>query len=61
MLLVVENKKLQTIGKYNYKTIAVSHTNYSILKDLGKTGDSFNDVLTSVLKSASVQKKGRSE
>jgi hypothetical protein len=52
---------LQTLGKYNYKTIAVSPTNYLILKDLGKTGDSFNDVLTTVLKSASVTKMENSE
>jgi hypothetical protein len=45
------------MGKYSYKTIAVSPTNYLILKDLGKTGDSFNDVLTPILKSASVNKK----
>jgi predicted CopG family antitoxin len=40
-----------------YKTIAVSPTNYLILKDLGKTGDSFNDVLSKVLKSAVITKK----
>jgi predicted CopG family antitoxin len=57
MLYIVDNKKLQNIGKYNYKTIAVSHTNYSILKDLGKAGDSFNDVLSKVLKSAVITKK----
>ena len=57
MLYVVENNKLQTLGKYNYKTIAVSHSNYEILKGLGKTGDSFNDVLSKVLKSAAVTKK----
>ncbi|MFZ0897114.1 MAG: hypothetical protein WCF23_16010 [Candidatus Nitrosopolaris sp.] len=48
---------MQNIRKYNYKTIAVSPSNYLILKDLGKAGDSFNDVLTTVLTSASVQKK----
>jgi predicted CopG family antitoxin len=57
MLLVVDNKKLQNIGKYNYKTIAVSPTNYLILKDLGKTGDSFNDVATGLIKSAKKTEK----
>jgi predicted CopG family antitoxin len=31
-------------------TIALSRENYAILKSLGKTGDSFNDVLTELLK-----------
>jgi predicted CopG family antitoxin len=30
-------------------TISVSHANYLTLKELGKTGDSFNDVLTRIL------------
>jgi predicted CopG family antitoxin len=30
-------------------TISVSHENYLILKRLGDTGDSFNDVLTRIL------------
>ncbi len=33
------------------KTIAVSEENYFALKRLGSAGDSFNDVLTEVLKS----------
>jgi predicted CopG family antitoxin len=31
-------------------TISISHENYLILKGLGSTGDSFNDVLTQLLK-----------
>ena len=30
-------------------TIAISNENYLILKKLGQTGDSFNDVLTRIL------------
>ena len=35
-------------------TIAISHKNYSILKRLGQTGDSFNDVLGRLLKNNSL-------
>ncbi len=31
-------------------TIAVTWENYQALRDLGKTGDSFNDVITKLLK-----------
>ena len=34
----------------NLKQIAVSEENYFILKRLGTAGDSFNDVITEVLK-----------
>jgi predicted CopG family antitoxin len=34
-----------------YKNICISETNYRLLKELGHTGDSFNDVLTKILKS----------
>jgi predicted CopG family antitoxin len=34
-----------------YKNICISETNYRLLKELGHTGDSFNDVLTKLLKS----------
>lgn len=37
-----QNKKL--------KLIAVSYENYYSLKELGKAGDSFNDVVTKLLK-----------
>src|SRR6476620_10138689 len=57
-------KKVKLLGHLNYKcnnscnmdnfhkkltTISVSHANYLTLKELGKTGDSFNDVLTRIL------------
>ncbi len=31
------------------KQIAISEENYQKLKDLGKAGDSFNDVITKIL------------
>ena len=34
-----------------YKNICVSESNYKTLKELGQAGDSFNDVLTKILKS----------
>jgi predicted CopG family antitoxin len=34
------------------KTIAISRDNYQILKNLGKAGDSFNDVITHLVKKA---------
>ena len=33
-----------------YKQILVSYENYRKLKDLGSAGDSFNDVITDMLK-----------
>jgi predicted CopG family antitoxin len=30
-------------------TIAISYKNYEVLKELGKTGDSFNDVVSRLL------------
>jgi predicted CopG family antitoxin len=36
-----ENNKLTTI--------AVSRQNYEVLRTMGKTGDSFNDVITNIL------------
>ena len=35
---------------HKLKTISVSRENYLALKKLGSTGDSFNDVLTEILK-----------
>jgi predicted CopG family antitoxin len=32
------------------KTIAISTDNYQILKNMGKAGDSFNDVITQLVK-----------
>jgi len=34
------------------KTIAISTDNYQILKNMGKAGDSFNDVITHLIKKA---------
>lgn len=31
-------------------TIAISQENYTILKSLGRTGDSFNDVISQLIK-----------
>ena len=36
-----------------FKNIVISEANYHILKHLGSAGESFNDVLTDVLKSVS--------
>lgn len=43
--------------KHDSTTISVSKENYLALKRLGGTGDSFNDVLTEVLKK--VTKRGQ--
>jgi hypothetical protein len=40
-------------------TISVSIENYLLLKQLGNTGDSFNDVLTRVLKTVTPLKGGQ--
>jgi predicted CopG family antitoxin len=40
------------------KQIAVNESNYKALKELGRAGDSFNDVITRVLKKV---KNGRME
>jgi predicted CopG family antitoxin len=37
------------------KHIVIDEDNYRALKELGRAGDSFNDVLTSVLKKINVQ------
>ncbi len=47
---------------YKLKTIAISLENYQDLKSLGKAGDSFNDVITQMLKTAlQNQSKGLSK
>jgi predicted CopG family antitoxin len=33
-----------------FKNIVVSETNYNVLKKLGDAGESFNDVITDILK-----------
>jgi predicted CopG family antitoxin len=35
--------------KHRLTTISISYENYRMLKRLGNTGDSFNDVLTKIL------------
>jgi predicted CopG family antitoxin len=35
----------------NLTTISITRSNYAILKNLGKTGESFNDVITKLLES----------
>jgi Putative antitoxin len=37
----------------NLKQIAISKQNYDLLKSLGQAGDSFNDVITQLLKHTS--------
>jgi predicted CopG family antitoxin len=32
-----------------FKNIAISETNYLVLKQLGRAGDSFNDVINAIL------------
>jgi predicted CopG family antitoxin len=39
------------------KTIAVSLENYENLKNLGKAGDSFNDVITNLIKKTGTFRK----
>jgi predicted CopG family antitoxin len=39
------------------KMIAVSEDNYLVLKSLGRAGDSFNDVVTEVLKKVKYDRK----
>jgi predicted CopG family antitoxin len=36
-----------------FKNILISEANYNILKQLGSTGESFNDVITEILKKTS--------
>jgi len=37
------------LNQQQFKHIVVDHKNYMQLKELGKAGDSFNDVITEVL------------
>jgi predicted CopG family antitoxin len=41
------------------KQIAVSKQNYILLKSLGQAGDSFNDVVSQLLKSAAATANGK--
>ena len=45
---------MDRINNNKLTTISVSYENYLILKELGNTGDSFNDVLTRLLKNRNV-------
>jgi predicted CopG family antitoxin len=44
-----------------FRNIVISERNYNVLKDMGRAGESFNDVLTSVLKELSRSLEGDSE
>ena len=39
------------------RSIAVSNSNYKILKRLGNTADSFDDVITDLMRKAGVRKE----
>jgi predicted CopG family antitoxin len=39
------------IGNKRYKQILIDSDNYEVLKDMGKTGDSFNFIIGKLLKS----------
>jgi predicted CopG family antitoxin len=41
---------------YRLRTICISESNYEVLKQLGHTGESFNDVLTKILENKSSEK-----
>jgi predicted CopG family antitoxin len=43
------------------KQIAISEENYILLKSLGKAGDSFNDVVTKILKLIKQQQTDKSD
>lgn len=42
------------MSEKSLKTIAVDGTNYQALKNLGRAGDSYNDVITELLKKTGV-------
>jgi predicted CopG family antitoxin len=44
-------------NKHKLTTISVSDENYLALKRLGSAGDSFNDVITEVLKKLKIQQQ----
>jgi len=44
--------------KKDLKIIAISKTNYEKLRDLGKTADSFNDVINNIFTKMESQEKG---
>lgn len=56
----LNNKTENKIVTYNkLTTISISKENYFILKGMGNTGDSFNDVLTRILKNQPIVEKTR--
>jgi hypothetical protein len=46
---------MTNVNKVQYKRIVVNEKNYRALKGLGSAGDSFNDVITALLKKLSLQ------
>ena len=48
---------ISTRTKLKFKRIIVSENIYQQLKDLGRAGDSFNDVLVKILKNQPIVKK----
>lgn len=47
-------KEIISYSMSKFKSIAVNETNFQALKNLGKAGDSMNDVVTELLKKAGV-------
>ena len=43
-------KHIHATRKNRLTTISITHENYELLRNLGQTGDSFNDVLSKLLK-----------
>lgn len=43
--------------KFNLTSIAVTTENYYALRELGKTGDTFNDIISKILKERSLKKE----
>ena len=41
-----------------FKNIVITDANYKVLKQLGNAGDSFNDVVTNILKKVKIQLQG---
>jgi predicted CopG family antitoxin len=41
----------------NFTTIAISNENYKLLKRYGKFGESFNDIVSNILKHSKPQKE----
>ena len=52
--MLERNTKQKTNG---LTTIAVSYENYQALKQLGRTGDTFNDVVSQLLRNAAAERR----